>query len=78
FRLWPRAVWWTDPVAMATAMRLAVEAGISMGWEQWVGAQGATITLDHFGASAPYEVLYEQFGFTPKNIAKVAMELLKR
>ncbi|NUM46691.1 MAG: transketolase [Anaerolineales bacterium] len=58
--------------------RLAVEAGISMGWEQWVGAQGAMITLDHFGASAPYEVLYEQFGFTPKNIAKVAMELLKR
>lgn len=58
--------------------RLAVEAGVPMGWEQWVGSHGATITLDHFGASAPYEVLYEQFGFTPQNIANVAMDLLKR
>ena len=56
--------------------RLAVEAGIQMGWEQWIGPHGVTVTLDHFGASAPYEVLYEQFGFTPKNVAKVAMELL--
>jgi transketolase len=58
--------------------RLAVEAGISMGWEQWVGAHGATITLNHFGASAPYEVIYQQFGLTPQNVLKKAMELLSK
>jgi transketolase len=57
--------------------RLAVEAGIPMGWEQWVGAHGSTITLEHFGASAPYETLYEHYKFTPQEVAERAMELLQ-
>jgi transketolase len=48
--------------------RVAVEAGISMGWQQWVGDQGKIISLDRFGESAPYQKLFEAFGFTPEAI----------
>ena len=44
--------------------RMAVEAASPMGWERYVGLQGTTITLDHFGASAPAKTLFQQFGFT--------------
>lgn len=56
--------------------RLAVEAGISQGWHQWVGCNGAIIALDHFGASAPAEVIFKEFGFTAENILEKALELL--
>lgn len=55
--------------------RISVEAGISMGWEKFVGLQGRCIALDRFGASAPYEILYKEFGFTTENIVKTAEEL---
>ena len=58
-------------------IRIAVEAGVSLGWQQWVGNQGKIIGLDHFGASAPAEILFEEFGFTVENIVKTAMELVK-
>jgi len=58
-------------------MRIAVEAGVSLGWQRWVGDQGKIIGLDHFGASAPAEILFEEFGFTVENIVKTAMELVK-
>jgi transketolase len=48
--------------------RIVVEAGSSMGWHKYVGNDGECICLDHFGASAPYEVLYKEFGFTVENI----------
>jgi len=56
--------------------RLAVEAGISQGWHQWVGSQGKLITLDHFGASAPAEVVFKEFGFSVDNVVQKALELL--
>jgi transketolase len=56
--------------------RLAVEAGVSQGWREWVGDKGALITLDHYGASAPYKVLFEEFGFTVDNVYRKAKELL--
>ena len=55
--------------------RLAVEAGASIGWEKYVGPAGRTICLDHYGASAPYKVLAEKFGFTVDNVVAVAGEL---
>lgn len=58
--------------------RLAVEAALPMGWERFVGAQGRTIGIDRFGASAPGEVLMEKYGFTVENIVKVVKEMLKR
>ena len=57
--------------------RISVEAGITLGWERWVGPQGGSIGLDRFGASAPQKVLYQKFGFTAENVVKKAKELLK-
>jgi transketolase len=60
----------------AVTARLAVEAGASQGWEKWVGAKGAILSIDRFGASAPMAVLQEKFGFTAEAVAKKAKELL--
>ncbi len=56
--------------------RLAVEAGVSQGWEKWVGDHGSIIAMDQFGASAPGPVLFEKFGFTVENVIARARELL--
>ena len=56
--------------------RLAVETGASMGWRRWVGDRGNTITIDHFGASAPYKEIFKHFGFTRENIVEKAKGLL--
>ena len=56
--------------------RIAVEAGTSFGWERYVGRCGVTVTKDDFGASGPYAVLQEKFGFTADNIYAKAKELL--
>ncbi len=56
--------------------RLAVEAAIPMGWERWVGTQGAVIGVETFGASAPYKTLYEKFGLTVENVVQTARRLL--
>jgi transketolase len=62
------------PASVTT--RLAVEAGRSLGWERWVGAAGATVALDHFGASAPADVLMREFGFTTDHVVRTAEALL--
>lgn len=56
--------------------RLAVEAGASLGWERYVGLEGAVMSMERFGASAPYKVLFEKFGFTVENVIAKAKELL--
>jgi transketolase len=48
--------------------RVAVEAGISSFWRQYVGLEGAVIGIDRFGESAPGGELFRHFGFTPENI----------
>jgi transketolase len=62
----------------AITARIAVEAGIKLGWEHYTGLQGKIIGMETFGASAPGPVLYEKFGFTVGNIMAVAKELLHR
>ena len=57
--------------------RVAVEAGVPLGWERYVGPQGAIVALDRFGASAPYKVLAEEFGFTPETVVARAKTLLE-
>jgi transketolase len=57
--------------------RLAVEAGISLGWHQWVGPKGRIHALDHYGASAPASVVFENFGFSVQHIEEMARDLLK-
>ena len=56
--------------------RVAVEAGVSFGWERYVGDGGVIVGIDHFGASAPAGVLFEQFGFTADNVYARARSLL--
>jgi transketolase len=53
-------------------VKLAIEAGASFGWRKYVGAKGAVLGLDRFGASAPYAVLGEKFGFTVENVLRMA------
>jgi transketolase len=53
--------------------RLAVEAASSFGWERYADA---TVTIDHFGASAPGDVAMEEFGFTPQHVATRATSLV--
>jgi transketolase len=60
----------------ACKLRLAIEAGATMGWEKYVGAKGRAFGLNHFGASGPYQVLAKEYGFTPENIVKLAREML--
>ena len=56
--------------------RLAVEAGCSLGWERWVGDAGMTLTVDHYGASAPGGTVLEKYGFTVDNVIATAKRLL--
>jgi transketolase len=56
--------------------RLAVEAATPHGWERWVGDDGDVLGIDRFGASAPWEKNYEEYGFTPDNVADRARKLL--
>jgi transketolase len=56
--------------------RLAVEAGRSLGWERWVGSDGATVSLDRYGASAPGDVVMRELGFTTDRVMRTAEVLV--
>ena len=60
------------------AVVVSVEAGIAMGWREIVGARGAVVSLDHFGASAPGTRLFAEYGFTGEHVADVARRALAR
>ena len=48
-----------------------------MGWQKWVGEAGESISLEHFGASAEGNILFEQFGFTPDRVVAAAHSALQ-
>jgi transketolase len=56
--------------------RVALEAASPMGWERWVGDGGTVIGIDHFGASAPYEEIYQKLGLTAERVVGEAERLL--
>ena len=56
--------------------RLAIEAGVTQGWAKYVGLAGDVMGRDEFGASAPYKVLMEKFGFTAEAVAERVLQLL--
>ncbi|MCU1291063.1 MAG: transketolase, partial [Acidobacteria bacterium] len=56
--------------------RLAIEAGVSLGWAKYVGLDGDTLTVDKFGASAPAEDVFRDYGFTVENVVKKAKKLI--
>ena len=60
----------------AVRARLAVEAGIPQPWYRWVGDGGKVLGIERFGASAPYQRIYQEFGLTVENVVKQAKELL--
>lgn len=59
--------------------KVAVEAATTFGWERWVGndpTRSAIVGIDHFGASAPYQRVYKEFGITAENVVAVAKKLI--
>jgi len=65
-----------DVLPPAIEARVAIEAGVSFGWDRYIGGRGRFIGLDHFGASAPYQALYKGFNLTPEAVATAARALL--
>ena len=63
-------------IPRSARLRVAVEAAVSFGWERWVGEDGLIIGLDRYGASAPYEVIMENLGFTPGGVAQRILQRL--
>ena len=57
---------------------VSVEAGVPQGWREIVGGAGEIIGIDHFGASAEGDVLFEQFGFTPDRVVAAARAAMER
>jgi len=62
----------------ALRARVAVEAGTTLAWGRYVGLDGAVVGLDRFGASAPYQVLYQKLGITAEAVAEAARRVLAR
>ena len=58
--------------------RLSVEAGVSLGWAKWVGDRGDSISIEHFGASAPGTTVLEKFGYNLENVVARGSALLER
>jgi len=59
-------------------LRISVEAGISQGWQQWVGDQGFVLGLDRYGASAPAGTIFKNLGFSEEHIIEIVQDLLKQ
>ncbi len=57
--------------------RVSIEAGVTLGWERFVGAQGIAIGVNQFGASAPYQRIYEEYGLTAARVVEAALSLLR-
>jgi len=57
--------------------RVAVEAGIEMGWSKYIGDKGVFVGMSDFGESAPYKVCYEKFGITPDAVAAAAKKTIQ-
>ncbi|MEY2979612.1 MAG: Transketolase [Cyanobacteriota bacterium] len=60
----------------AVTKRVSVEAGLSMGWCRYVGSEGATVSVDRFGASAPGGTVMKEYGFTVENVVATAKKVL--
>lgn len=62
----------------AVKARVAVEAGVGLGWHRYVGDTGSVVSIDRFGASAPYKIIFDKYGLTPENVAAQARASLSR
>ena len=62
----------------AVRKRVAVEIGVSLGWERWAGDEGAIVALDHFGASAPAGTILKELGFTAERVTDVGRSVVRK
>jgi transketolase len=60
----------------AVTARISVEAGLALGWSKYVGSNGASISIEHFGASADYQTLFREFGITPDAVVAATETIL--
>jgi len=67
----------SDLIPSRGCLKVTMEAGITQGWKKYAGPSGLTIGIDHFGASAPAEVLAQEFGFTPAQVEQKIRTHLK-
>jgi transketolase len=58
--------------------RVSIEAGVTLGWERYVGSQGIAIGVSRFGASAPGKTVYEKFGLTAQHVVDAVLALVRR
>lgn len=68
-----RAVHRAHVLPVAVRARVSIEAGVTLGWREYVGDAGASVGLEHFGASADYQKLYAEFGITAERAAEAAL-----
>lgn len=59
-------------------VRISIEAGVKQGWEKYLGDTGEAISIEKFGASAPYEVLFKEYGFTSEAIVMKVKDVIKK
>jgi len=69
--------WRNEVLPPEVPVRVSIEAGVTLGWERWLGPRGRALGIDRFGASAPGPVNLEKFGFTPEAVAGAVRELLE-
>ena len=69
-------MWRERVLPSSIPVRVAVEAASPFGWCRWTGGRGAVVGLDHFGASAPAERLFQEFGFTAEHVAATVRALI--
>jgi transketolase len=62
----------------AVTARVSVEAGLALGWSKYVGGQGESVSIEHFGASADYKTLFREFGMTADAVVKAAHKSLSK
>jgi transketolase len=67
-----------ESVIPPSTCKVAIEAGITLGWQKYVGSEGAIIGIDRFGASAPGDKVMQEFGFTVDNVCAVARTVVHK
>jgi len=61
----------------AVPARVAIEAAVAQPWHRWVGDRGAVVSIERFGASAPYQRIYQELGLTVESVVTKVKELLR-
>jgi transketolase len=72
----PRA--YQDEVLPPNAKRVAIEAAHPMSWQRWVAPDGVVLGIERYGASAPYERIYQELGLMADDVVQTARKLVKK